>query len=292
MTTIAVLVSFNPDPEQLRRNIEALKVQVDEIVVVDNSPIEFDVFPINHYIWLPENAGVGRAQNLGVQRAIQLGADQVLFSDQDSHFYPDAVRTLSEALQSGSEVAAVGPVYRELNSNQLSSFFLLRGLGVERTFGASLNLGQTVKTDFLISSGMLMKVSAFYDVGEMREDYFIDYVDTEWCIRAISLGYTLLGVGGEMMSHQLGRACVKVWLGRWKSIAIHDEGRYYYIFRNGMWLIRDPVASLAWKRYLVTRSLFFGCVLALRLGGSWFGPLKLAFVGIGDGLKRVDRKSE
>ena len=255
MTTIAVLVSFNPDPEQLRRNIEALKVQVDEIVVVDNSPIEFDVFPINHYIWLPENAGVGRAQNLGVQRAIQLGADQVLFSDQDSHFYPDAVRTLSEALQSGSEVAAVGPVYRELNSNQLSSFFLLRGLLVKRTPGLSLQKGQTIQTDFLISSGMLVKVSAFQQVGMMREDYFIDYVDTEWCIRATALGFRLLGVGGEMMSHRLGEGFTRVWLWRWRKVASHSPFRYFYMFRNCTHLVIHHNMSIGWRWYLVRRSL-------------------------------------
>ncbi|MFX8766500.1 glycosyltransferase family 2 protein, partial [Acinetobacter baumannii] len=41
----------------------------------------------------------------------------------------------------------------------------------------------------LISSGSLISVEALKAVGLMRDYYFIDYVDTEWCLRAEYLGY-------------------------------------------------------------------------------------------------------
>lgn len=261
MTTIAVLVSFHPDPVQLKRNIEALATQVDDIVVVDNSPEKFEAFPISNYIWLPENAGVGRAQNIGIGKAKQLGADKILLSDQDSYFYPNAVGKLAKALDSSEDVAAAGPVYRELNSNQLSSFFKLKGYRCLRTSGAHLMVEETVQTDFLISSGTLMKLSAFEDVGQMREDYFIDYVDTEWCIRAASMGHVLLGVGGEMMAHTLGDGSNRIWFGRWRWVAKHKPERYFYAFRNGVDLLIKRNLPLNWQVYLIRRLVGYFCFL-------------------------------
>jgi rhamnosyltransferase len=287
VTTIAVIVSFNPDLRQFQRNFDALAAQVDDIVVVDNSPDKFTGFHIANYLWLPENAGVGRAQNLGVIRAEALGADTVLFSDQDSQFRHDAVSILSKALHACSNVAAVGPVYRELNSNQLSSFFRLQGLRCERTPGTDLSLGETVRTDFLISSGMLVKQSALAQVGQMREDYFIDYVDTEWCIRATRAGLSLLGVGGELMTHSVGDGFVRIWIGHWRWVAKHKPFRYFFAFRNGFDLLIRGGLPLVWRVYLARRLVgFLGLLL---LFDRRLSVIMCALEGIVAGLsKRFD----
>ena len=204
MKIAAVIVAFNPDPEELQANINAVSAQVEHVVLVDNSPIASIFENVSEYVWFPENVGVGRGQNVGIAKAEGLDADTVLLLDQDSHLLPNAVKYLSRALFSGDSVAAVGPVYRELNSGRLSGFFELGWLGPKRISGSSLEVGETVRTDFLISAGTLLKLSAFHTVGAMREDFFIDYIDTEWCIRVARSGYQLLGVGGELMLHRIG----------------------------------------------------------------------------------------
>ena len=38
----------------------------------------------------------------------------------------------------------------------------------------------------------------------MKESYFIDNVDLEWCFRAKSLGFDLVGTDGAVLYHAIG----------------------------------------------------------------------------------------
>jgi rhamnosyltransferase len=64
----------------------------------------------------------------------------------------------------------------------------------------------------------------------MKENLFIDHVDTDWSIRVKQAGFTLWGLGKELMAHNLGGCSISV-LGR--KVPLHKPLRYYYIVRNG-----------------------------------------------------------
>ena len=81
-------------------------------------------------------------------------------------------------------------------------------------------------------------------IGNMETKLFIDYVDTEWCLRAIDKGYSLIGVGAAKMQHSLGDGFAEVF-GR--TISIHAPLRNYYIVRNGTWLLFQPWIPSDWK---------------------------------------------
>ena len=256
MKIAAVIVAFNPDPEELQANINTVQGQVDEVVLVDNSPSETRFDGVSEYIWFPENVGVGKGQNEGIAKAEELGAEYVLLLDQDSHVCLNAVKYLSQALLSANSVAAVGPVYRELNSGRLSGFFQLGFFGPKRIAGSSLYVGETVSTDFLISAGTLLNLIAFRNVGKLREDFFIDYIDTEWCIRAVQSGYLLLGVGGELMQHRIGDSQDEVGIGIRRTIPSYSKERTEHSLMNARRLINEESTPLNWKVYLSLRLVF------------------------------------
>jgi rhamnosyltransferase len=125
-----------------------------------------------------------------------------------------------------------------------SSFTRLARLGVRRV--ACHPAAHEVQTDFLISSGSLIPLVAFDEIGPMEESLFIDQVDAEWCLRARSKDYRLFGACRAVLRHSLGEGATRVWFGRWRHVHPHKAFRYYYIFRNTVLLTRRPYVPVAW----------------------------------------------
>jgi len=87
-------------------------------------------------------------------------------------------------------------------------------------------------------------MDALDEIGLMREDLFIDYVDIEWGLRASAKGYHLLGVCAAKMEHQLGEDPLQLF---GKKFPCRSPLRHYYLFRNGVRLYCETLAPLNWK---------------------------------------------
>lgn len=258
MNIAAVIVCFEPDLSELIKCVESVVDQVDRVFVMDNSESEPDLSVLARCEIVPMNGnkGIAKAQNVGVDLAERSGAQQVLLLDQDSQLMPGAVQILSNALGSHPNCAVVGPRFRELNSGQLSRFVTIPSFSGSKKKVPEPPEG-CVHTDFLISSGTLMSVEKRQVIGPMREDFFIDYVDTEWCFRASALGFSLLGVDKELMRHRIGESCFRVWIGGWRFVPINNPIRNFYSFRNGAALVLDSRLSLLNRAYIATRLVAF-----------------------------------
>ena len=80
----------------------------------------------------------------------------------------------------------------------------------------------------------------------MKESYFIDNVDLEWCFRAKSLGFDLVGTDAAVLYHAIGERSsnplVKAGL-----FAQHNPSRTYYSSRNRIHLYGVAYSPLGWK---------------------------------------------
>lgn len=239
----AVVVSYRCDFDRLSMQFERLLPQVERIVWVDNGrgpqdPGWMGRWPSNRVqtLWLGGNHGIGFAQNQGIDCAIRDGATHVLLMDDDSLPAPDMVHHLMRALTDQASIAAAGPNYADARRRQTRSpFFRMQWSGIHRL--TPHVGGEACDVDYLISSGMLIPVAVLQRVGPMREDFFIDWVDVEWCFRARRLGYALRGVFDARMEHRVGGDIVRV-LGR--EVALHPPWRHYYQVRNLVLLFRAP----------------------------------------------------
>lgn len=253
----AIVVSFNPELDVLRREFELVAPQVDKIWLLDNASSNALAPWIKglglggklELIQLAANLGLGAAQNMGVQRARNAGATHVLILDQDSEPMPDMVQRLLQACDdlqsSGVPVAAVAPVYADSATGPASGFVRLGWLDFKKQ--VALPGQSVVEADFVISSGSLIPVSVLDDIGPMDESLFIDHVDTEWCLRAQSKGYRLFGVPAARMVHTLGDKRTRIWFLRWRNVAYHAPFRYYYIFRNSFLLQKREYMPVKWR---------------------------------------------
>ncbi|MCX7227997.1 MAG: glycosyltransferase family 2 protein [Burkholderiales bacterium] len=290
----AVVVLFHPEVGPLLEALRAWLSEVEAVICIDNGGCSADVRAAVarlapgrlHVIAMHCNAGVGAAHNRGIDEARRLGCSHVVLGDQDSVPRPGMVaellRTEAQAGAAGLRVSAVGPRYIDADSGR-QSWFVRCGLVSFRRIHCDDPTGW-VASDFLISSGSLIRLSTLDAVGPMDEGLFIDMVDTDWFLRASHSGFVAVGACGAWMSHHLGEHKVVIRLPRLRTLPVHKPFRYYFMFRNSLVLYRRPYAPLAWIVPDVLRlaqiALFFGVLHASRRDN-----LRMMLRGISDGLR-------
>jgi rhamnosyltransferase len=285
----AVVVTWQPDLGVLRELLDALSPQVGHMVVVDNGTRdpEFreacaarsDIV----LIALGGNHGLAHAINRGTDRARGLpGVSHVLLMDQDSvpdGGMVDALRSALGRAGAHTRPAAVGPRFRDPREPEDAPFVRIRFPFNEkvRCDGGC----ETVRCDFLISSGCLIPLAVLDDVGGMGDALFIDNVDLDWCFRASAAGYALHGVCAAHLRHRLGETR-RYMPGMPRGIVVHSPGRLFYMMRNRVLLYRRAYTPRRWIAQdvprLIVKFLLFALLVAPRrknvrcmLAGLWAG---------------------
>ncbi|HEL5055793.1 TPA: glycosyltransferase family 2 protein [Stenotrophomonas maltophilia] len=285
----AVIVTYGPDPELLRRVVDSVLQQVGHLVVFDNGSRGVDVeallgaAPGISLLASPHNVGLGSALNRSYEQAQSLGFDYVLLMDQDSVLEPGMVDVLGTALVelAGNErIAAVGPQFRDARSGMLAPFV---------RFGFPFNHklrggpGQRISCDFLITSGSLVPMSALRDIGAMDESLFIDNLDMDWCFRAKRSGHALYGICDAQMSHTIGEELLSS-RAKPDGVIVHKPFRLYFIMRNRVLLYGRAYAPRVWIAQDVPRLLLKLVGNGLFLAPRWI-RLRFMLKGLWDGIR-------
>lgn len=281
----AVVVSYRSNPDRLVKLFNRLLEQVSQIVWVDNGSSETQrrlkaIWPAGrvHTIWLDDNLGIGAAQNHGIEWALTHGATHVLLMDDDSLPGPQMVRHLFNALEIDSLAAAAGACYADPRRDAARTpFSQVQGMSLR--WLPCKDPQKIWQVDHLIASGCLIPAKVLHRVGLMRADFFIDWVDTEWCLRAGNMGYRIYGVCAALLEHNLGDQVAKV-LGR--EIPLHAPWRHYYQSRNFILMLRSLNTGTAIKFHMAYRQfkrfIVFSTVVPRRweyfkmwVLGAWHG---------------------
>ena len=191
----AIVVLFHPDQEAAERLLSSLIGQVDTVFAIDNTPGSSPDKPeflerfqgFVSYVPLGDNRGIAQAQNIGIELSIKGGCSRVLLLDQDSALSPDMVNKLiaaeEELLRKGKRVGAMTPQISDERTGARPCTVRYRMLGAQKIF-PDAGATEPVQTDNFIASGSLIRTSILQTLGMMRSDLFIEYVDTEWALRA------------------------------------------------------------------------------------------------------------
>ncbi|WP_246217355.1 glycosyltransferase family 2 protein [Paraburkholderia panacisoli] len=233
------------------------------------------------YIANGANLGIATAINQGVTRLIDAGCVSALIFDQDSEPSAQLIealpRTLDVELRHRTRVALVGPAYEDARLGGVAPFVRFGYLKLQRVAPVGT---RPIDVDFLISSGSCINLAAWSDIGPMEDELFIDFVDLEWCIRARSKGYAVLGAPGLRLAHSLGGEPVVIFGRTYPS---HSPVRHYYMFRNAIALIKRSYIPWSWKSTelvkLPVRLAIYGLFMHPR--ARHFG---MAMLGIWHGL--------
>ena len=253
----AIVVTYNPDVTALLKLLGQLNKETDFIVIDNGSP---NIVRLTESITvykrcrkierLNENEGLARALNIGIQWALDQGKDYVFLFDQDSSLCDLFVTRMIGAHKDADKharkgVAAVGPRIINPQTMRQTPFKLFNRLMLrsDRHFA---NCEYHFIADFLITSGTLIALKHIGEIGSMKESYFIDNVDLEWCFRAKSLGYDLIGTDQAVLYHAIGERSMSP-LVRAGIMAQHNPARTYYSSRNRIHLYGVKYSPLGWK---------------------------------------------
>jgi rhamnosyltransferase len=249
-----VLITYDPDA-QLPMRLAAIRRQLAAFVIVDNGSGETSRAMLRalgadaalEVIFEAENRGVATALNIGLARAAARGFAWALLLDQDSRIDEDLVAGLLAVYRAYPErerLAVVGAGFRDF-----------RGEPDATEHGARPDSWEEL--DYVITSGSLLSLAVFAIVGPFRDEFFIDYVDTEYCWRARARGYRVIKTRKHLMSHTIGRPSRHrlLWTHKWTTN--HPPDRRYYIVRNFTILTREQARGGAGAWWFKSLGLLF-----------------------------------
>ena len=161
-------------------------------------------------------------------------------------------------------VAVYSPIYHNHVINETTRHIKFKPFRLIR--GAVSEAQDYAHPHYVITSGSIIPIKALDDVGLMREELFIDFVDIEWCLRARKQGYEVVAINKVMIDHHLGDYAVS-FMGH--HYPIHSPLRMYYYFRNAMYLYRLREIDWNWRVVDSARNLFRFLFYMLFVKNRW-----------------------
>ena len=233
----AVIVTWNPDDGFAGRAAAACS-QVEGMMIIDNASradraavlaaacaLDSTACVIN-----PANLGIASALNLGLAHAEAAGYRRALLLDQDSEIGAELMPALRQQWQvwpHPEQIAVLGAAFTDSRRQN--------GAGPESTRKED----GCEPVDWVITSGSLVSVAHWRRLGGFREDFFIDFVDTEYGQRANRAGYAVLRTRRILMRHTIGKHQTHRLFGRTAWSNHHSADRRYYMTRNFIALLRE-----------------------------------------------------
>lgn len=234
----AVIVTYHPD-NHFDERVKRIARQVDSVVIVDNNSNEESVYMIHnlskdmkvHLILNNENLGIATAINQGVVWAKVNGYQWVLTFDQDTVVENYLVRTLIGVYETINEREKIGII-----ASNFRDSYSQRSLSVFNSNNADYAWEER-KT--VITSGSLLSIKAYDEIGPFRDEFFIDFVDLEYCLRLRSKGFKVFLACKPLMLHAIGASTLHNLLWKKTGTSNHSVIRRYYMSRNHMVLIKE-----------------------------------------------------
>jgi len=282
-----VAVTYHPSKAMIQ-HLRTVRTEVQALVVVDNgsnsnevemlkaSGAELDFCVIQN----AGNFGIAKALNQGVAWAKHRGFEWVLLLDQDSRMsegFTEAMFQVWTLHPQRDRLATVHPRYMHPELG-------VRPLAPRARDGSYM---------WCMTSGALMPMWVFEKIGYFASEFFIDWVDIEYCFRIRKAGYLLAEASGAVLIHDPGQSAPAYFLGRKFWPSHHSAVRRYYMSRNRIvvfrkYFVRLPVWTMR-AMYAALRDTA-KCFLGERDRGR---KLRNFLLGTWDGLtgkmgQRVD----
>ncbi len=284
----AGIVIFNPEPAALIVLLQAAMAEASTILLFQNSnlPSAVEQFlatgatcPVVR-LGDGTNAGLGAAYNQFLKWAHTNGFNHIALFDQDSLPSPGMLGKLLAKMQrlaeQGCNPAVLGPSVVDSNGVAFARPPL-------RNPGGNPLPSDCLPLDFIISSGSMIDVTAFAQIGPFRSDFFIDFIDVEWCARANALGYSCWMSPATPMTHRLGSGVVRL---PFIPLALTRQppARAYTFIRNQIALLRLAHVPLRQKLRTAAR-LVLHTAFAPLIAQSPATTLQLMLLGWRHGIQ-------
>ncbi len=270
MEICAGIVTYEPELQRLKENIDTISYQVSKVFIIDNS--SGNVKDIERLaagyanVDLTKNAqnkGMAGALNQIIAKARENGYLWVITLDQDSVCYKDLVDNYRKYIDDSIGMLICDVIDRNYEIKKRSPKTPVEDVGK------------------CITSGCLTNVNAVVQSGGFDEKLFMDMVDYDMCYSLREHGYRIVNAHFDGLLHEVGESKKYSILGFEFAVNNHSAERKYTISRNSVYLIKkhrlNPVPEYA----LIFRRIF----TALFFEERKFDKINAIIRGVLDGWK-------
>jgi len=181
---------------------------------VDGSEAKIEAeFPEVCVIRNRENLGYADGNNVGIRKALAIGARYVLLLNNDTAVHPEFLAELLRAAESHPEAGILGAkiVYYDrpdvlwaLGGDLQQPFGRIKMFGRDTTADSLRN--EIEEFDHVPGAVMFVRAEVFSHIGLLDSEFFLNWEDAEFCIRAQKAGWKVIGVPGSSVRHKVSRA--------------------------------------------------------------------------------------
>ena len=251
-----IIITFNPNDELIKL-LNIIDTQVSKIIIVDNFSEKENFKIIRNLIQYKKiqliknnsNYGIAKALNQGVLFAKQLGYDWAITFDQDTIPFNDIVKTLIDTyyeIPNKNIIGAIGVNSVDINNNLYYNIKAKTNYSIKK---------------YLITSGTLLSLNVFFEIGGFSEDLFIDNVDIDYSLRINLIGKHSYITHKCGMLHKPGNSISKKIFGIELESSNHNALRKYYMSRNNFILTKKFIFQ---EPYFIIKMNFFYIISLLK----------------------------
>lgn len=230
-----IFVLYLPTKEFLGNLAQACAI-CPQVVVVDNSP-KADIYlhallreQGMEVIFNCNQGGLAGAYNRGAEALLAQKCEVIFLLDQDSVIEVSFFEKMMQACQGlNSHEFLMGPKIYEVNLQKCMPVFQPGKLLPVRVRIDECHEG-LFPSLCIISSGSAISAGAYRKLGPFREDYFIEYVDIEYSLRAVGEHIPVYINAGVTLRQRTG----KIERHGKRFTTHHAAWRRYYSARNAV----------------------------------------------------------
>lgn len=226
--TLAGIVLYNPDISRLRENINAIRNQVDCLLLIENGSFNLSYLDklkdFDNLILIKnkKSMGIAYALNQILGYAFSHGYQWVLTLDQDSVCEPNIINCYKQIAD--DSIGIIGCWIDDRNYKRDESWGIAKG---------------TFETDWVITSAAFTNVEAWKKCGGYDTPMFIDWVDWDICEAMRVAGFKILKTYKTKLIHENGEGTYLVKVRNHEMQVMNRPAfRYYYNFRNQVYMAR------------------------------------------------------
>ena len=197
---VAVIIPVYRRTDRLWGCVNAVKDQVNEMVIVCGETETFDVNPKIKLVNCPTNSFSAKC-NLGAKNC---GSEYLWFLNDDCYPSPTCAAKLMGVLESNKRVGAVGHLLRYPDGRVQHGGTVRATAGVGFAHIKDDSVKEPVEMESVTGASMLVRREAFDDVGGFSEEYPMYLEDTDLCLRLRQEGWKVIYTPHSEAIHEEG----------------------------------------------------------------------------------------
>jgi GT2 family glycosyltransferase len=237
---VIVILNWNNAPDTLAclESVLALTYSALRILVVDNGSTDGSAaaiqaaYPQVELLPLDRNYGYAEGNNRGIRHALRTNPDYILVLNNDTLV---ASSMLSELVKVAEERETIGMVGPRMYCISPPDYLFAAGSyvrwaegdlwhrGMFQPAAAHTELDATQSVDFIVGCGVLVRRRVIEQIGLLDADYYLNYEDVDWGIRAHRHGFDVVYAPQAILWHKVSA-----------TLGVASPANTYYMTRNSL----------------------------------------------------------